>query len=202
MSKTIDYYNSNATDFFTSTVNADMSAQYERFEKYLQAGASILDCGCGSGRDTKYFLEKGYKVTAIDGSEELCKRASELTGINVRKLYFQDVDYINEFDGIWACASLLHVDIKELPDVFLKLCRALKEGGILYVSFKYGEFSGERNGRLFTDLNDESFGKMIDDIPGFSILEKGLSSDVRPGREEENWLNAIVRRTIGFDDKR
>ena len=192
MSKTIDYYNSNATDFFTSTVNADMGAQYERFEKYLYAGTSVLDCGCGSGRDTKYFLEKGYKVTAIDGSEELCKKASELTGINVRKLLFQDIDYINEFDGIWACASLLHVDIKELPDVLLKLCKALKEGGILYISFKYGEFNGERNGRFFTDLNDESFSKMIDNIPEFSILEKGLSSDVRPGREEERWLNAIV----------
>ena len=192
MNKTIDYYNTNAADFFTSTVNADMSAQYKVFEKYLHPGASVLDCGCGSGRDTKYFLEKGYKVTAIDGSEELCKKASELTGINVRNLYFQNLDYVNEFDGVWACASLLHVDIKELPDVLLKLCRSLKEGGILYVSFKYGDFSGERNGRMFTDLSDESFGRMIEDIPEFSIVERGLSYDVRPGREEEKWLNAIV----------
>ena len=137
MKNTIDYYNKNADDFYESTVNADMSAQYNMFEKHLYSGACILDCGCGSGRDTKYFLEQGYEVTAIDGSEELCKKASELTGIEVKNILFQDIDYENEFDGVWACASLLHVGFKDLPDILKKLCKAMKDNGVLYVSFKY-----------------------------------------------------------------
>ena len=128
MSKTIDYYNLNAESFFESTVNVDMSAQYHMFEKRLYAGAHILDCGCGSGRDSKYFLEQGYEVTAIDGSEELCKKASELTGLDVKNMLFQDIAFENEFDGIWACASLLHVD--NLHDILCKLSNALKDGGI------------------------------------------------------------------------
>ena len=102
MNDTIDYYNKNADAFYESTIDADMSAQYDMFEKRLYAGARILDCGCGSGRDSKYFLDNGYEVVAIDGSEELCKKASELTGIVVINMLFQDIDFEDEFDGVWA----------------------------------------------------------------------------------------------------
>ncbi len=190
--KTIEYYNSNAEEFYESTVNADMSAQYNLFEKYLSDGAHILDCGCGSGRDSKHFLDNGFKVTAIDASEELCKKASELTGLEVKHMCFQDLNFDNEVDGVWACASLLHVEKSELPDVLTKITKALRGGGILYVSFKYGNFSGERNGRFFTDLDDESFETLIADIPELVLKEKYISTDVRQGRENEFWLNAIV----------
>ena len=190
--KTIEYYNSNAEGFYESTVNADMNAQYNLFEKYLDDGAHILDCGCGSGRDSKHFLENGFEVTAIDGSEELCKKASALTGLEVKHMYFQDLNFDNEFNGVWACASLLHVKKDELPDVLAKIAKALRDGGVLYVSFKYGTFSGERNGRFFTDLDDESFETLIADIPELILKEKYISTDVRPGRENERWLNAIV----------
>lgn len=196
--KNIEYYNSNAEEFYESTVNADMSTQYNLFEKYLGAGAHILDCGCGSGRDSKHFLDNGFEVTAIDGSEELCKKANKLTGLEVKHMYFQDLNFDNEFDGIWACASLLHVEKGELPDILVKITKALKSGGILYVSFKYGDFSGERNGRFFTDLNDESFEALIVDIPELVLREKYISMDVRPGRENENWLNAIVIKRKGL----
>lgn len=190
--KTIEYYNSKAEEFYESTVNADMSDQYYLFEKYLGDGAHILDCGCGSGRDSKHFLENGFKVTAIDGSEELCKKASELTGLEVKHMYFQDLNFDNDFDGVWACASLLHVEKDRLPDVLKKITRALKGGGVLYASFKYGDFSGERNGRFFTDLDDKSFETLIADIPELVLKEKYISTDVRPGRENDRWLNAIV----------
>lgn len=196
--KTIEYYNSNAEGFYESTVNADMSAQYNLFEKYLGEGAHILDCGCGSGRDSKHFLDSGFEVTAIDGSEELCKKAREYTGLEIKHMYFQDLDFDNEFDGIWACASLLHVEKKELPVVLNKLAKALRDGGILYVSFKYGDFSGERNGRFFTDLDDDSFKKLIAGIPTLTLKEKYISTDVRPGREDERWLNAIVTKHNPF----
>lgn len=197
--KTIEYYNSNAEEFYESTVTADMSVQYKLFEKYLGDGDHILDCGCGSGRDSKHFLDDGFKVTAIDGSEELCKKASELTGLEVKHIYFQDLNFDNEFSGVWACASLLHVKRDELPDVLTKITKALRDGGVLYVSFKYGDFSGERNGRFFTDLDDESFETLIANIPEMVLKEKYISTDVRPGRENERWLNAIVikRKELG-----
>ena len=148
-------------------------------------------CGCGSGRDTKYFIDQGYEVTAIDGSKELCKRASELTGIEVNNMLFQDIEYVNEFDGVWACASLLHVPKTELLSVIKRITRALKDCGIFFVSFKYGEYEGERNGRFFTDLNEDSFVKIISEVPELVIQEKSIATDVRPGRDE-SWLNAIL----------
>lgn len=188
---TIEYYNTNADEFYESTVGADMSAQYAMFEKRLYAGARILDCGCGSGRDSKYFIDRGYEVVAIDGSEELCKKASELTGLDVKNVLFQDINYVDEFDGIWACASILHVPIEELLDVLKGLTRALKDCGVLYVSFKLGDFHGERNGRYFTDLTEESFEQLISDLSELVIQEKAISTDVRPGRDE-SWLNAVL----------
>lgn len=191
MSKTIDYYNNNADEFFESTVNADMCDQYRIFEKYLPEHARVLDCGCGSGRDTKYFLERGYAVEAFDASQELCKKASELTGIEVQNMLFQDMQYESEFDGVWACSSLLHVPADELVDTFEKIARALKSGGIFYASFKYGEYSGERNGRYFTDLNEHGVERLIHNIPELTIRETAISTDVRPGRDEK-WLNLIL----------
>lgn len=192
MSKTIDYYNELANDYYASTVEADMSAQYSMFEKYLGEGARVLDCGCGSGRDSKHFIEQGFAVEAIDGSANLCKLASELTGLGVKNILFQDMDYVGCFDGIWACASLLHLSKEELLEVLTKLKRALVDGGILYVSFKYGNFEGERNGRFFIDLNEDSLSTLMAEIGGFEIKEKYISSDVRSGRDNEKWLNVIL----------
>ncbi|MGN0482348.1 MAG: class I SAM-dependent methyltransferase [Lachnospiraceae bacterium] len=194
MNQTIAYYNSNAEQFYDATVNADMCQQYDAFETYLFPGADILDCGCGSGRDSLYFLNQGYRVTAIDGSKELCKKARKLTGLPVKTMLFQEMTFEREFDAIWACASLVHVAAEELLDVFQKLTKALRERGIIYVSFKYGTFQGERNGRFFTDLNDASFEILIGKIPELQILQKFISTDVRPGREEEKWLNVVLKK--------
>lgn len=191
MSKTIEYYDSNADGYYDSTVNLDMSAQYSMFEKRLYAGAHILDLGCGSGRDAKYFLDQGYEVTAIDGSEKLCEKASALTGLKVRNILFQDLDYIEEFDGVWACASLVHVSSEELPEAFKKIGASLKDGGILYMSFKMGDFSGERDGRYYTDLTEESITKTINMIPEFSVQETAISDDVREGVDDQ-WISLIV----------
>ena len=152
MRKTIDYYDLNADDYYNETINLDMSIQYSMFERRLYAGAHILDLGCGSGRDVKYFLEQGYEVTAIDGSEKLCEKASAITGLKIKNILFQDIDEVNMYDGVWACASLLHVEPDEFPGVLKKVTASLKDGGILYLSFKYGDFSGERDGRFLRIL--------------------------------------------------
>lgn len=124
MSKTIEYYD--------STVNSDMGEQYNMFEKRLYIGAHILALGCDSGRDAKYFLEQGYEVTAIDGSKKLCDKASTLTGLEVRNVLIQDIDYVDEFDGVWACASLAHISLDELPEILQKISTSLKDGGISF----------------------------------------------------------------------
>jgi 2-polyprenyl-3-methyl-5-hydroxy-6-metoxy-1,4-benzoquinol methylase len=106
--KTIDYYNKQADQFIQSTLNVDMEALYQPFLEQLAHDAYILDLGCGSGRDTLAFRKKGYHVDAIDYSEELVKKATELTGLKVRYQSFYDLAEYETYDGIWACASLLH----------------------------------------------------------------------------------------------
>ena len=194
MNKTIDYYNLNAKKFIENTLNADMHITQERFLRLLTENRFILDFGCGSGRDTKYFLEKGYRVEATDGSSELCKLASAFTGIEVKEMLFQDLDASGKYEGIWACSSILHLPKKELLPVIRKMCDALKDNGVIYTSFKYGDFEGERNGRYFTDFTEDTFDKFIKVIPELTIEEEWITSDVRPGRGEEKWLNLILRK--------
>ena len=192
--KTIEYYNENVDKFVNDTQDVVFCATQDLFLSYLNEGDSILDLGCGSGRDTKYFLSKGYKVDATDGSEEICKVASDYTGINVKCLLFNELDEIDKYDGIWACASILHLDRDDLIDVFNRIARALKDNGILYTSFKYSEFEGMRNGRYFTDFTIESFNEFQTNIPDFIIEKIWITNDVRIGREDEKWLNLIMRK--------
>lgn len=191
---TLKYYDENAHDFIVNTVSVDFTATQDKFLHFLQPKSHILDFGCGSGRDSKYFLKHGFKVTAIDGSSKLCKFASAFTGIKVKQMYFQNLDAFEVYDGVWACASILHLDYNELQDVLYKINRALKTQGFFYTSFKYGDFSGERNGRYFTDLNEQKLSLLLADFPNFVLQESWLTQDVRPNREEEKWLNIILRK--------
>lgn len=192
--KTIDYYNENAKDFVQGTISVDFTKVQHKFIDKLEKDDYILDFGCGSGRDTKYFIDNGFKVDAIDGSEELCKLASDYTGINVKHMYFQQLSDIDKYNGIWACSSILHLKYKELVRVIEKMNLALKQNGIIYTSFKYGDFEGERNGRYFTDMTEISFKKLVENIKDLKIEEYWITSDVRPGRGEEKWLNLILRK--------
>jgi 2-polyprenyl-3-methyl-5-hydroxy-6-metoxy-1,4-benzoquinol methylase len=190
--KTIEYYNQHAAAFTENTVGADMTTIRDAFLSKVEDGGLILDFGCGSGRDSKAFLEKGYQVEMLDGSEELCKAAEELTGHPVILNTFQDYVPSNQFDGIWACSSLLHLGKDELPGVIEKLTSALKPSGYFYLSFKNGTFSGERRGRYFTDLTEGEMRELISNIHDLKIDEMFLTGDVRPGRSNEKWLNVFA----------
>ena len=194
MDNTIEYYNKNAEQFVQGTLSVDFIATQERFLSKLAVGTCILDFGCGSGRDTKYFLDKGYQVEATDGSAEICKLASEYTGTCVKQMLFEELDEFEKYDGIWACSSILHLDKRALKDVLKKMATALKTGGVVYTSFKYGDFEGERNGRYFTDFTTETFGEYLKEIPELQMEEYWITGDVRPGRGEEKWLNLILRK--------
>ena len=192
---TLNYYNSNAAVFSETTKNVDFSEVQQIFTKHLSPDASILDFGCGSGRDTKYFLNNGYHVTATDGSDVLCKMANEYTGIQVKQMLFEELDDRNQYDGIWACASVLHLSREKLPNIFHKMHQALKTNGIIYTSFKYGTFEGERNGRYFTDFTEGMFEEFVRQISGLQIEKMWITGDVREGRGDERWLNILLRKT-------
>lgn len=190
----VEFYNLNGKNFFETTKNADMSKAYEVFESFLNTKGKILDLGCGSGRDSLYFLKKGYEVTPTDFSPTMVSLASELLKKDVIKLDMREMDYKEEFDGIWACASILHIEKKEIPKVLLNSWKALKENGIMYMSFKYGVGERITPDRHFSNYTEESFSELLESIGCFKLKRFWKTSDVRKGREDEFWLNIIVEK--------
>ena len=186
------YYEENTKPFVESTLLVDMGGLYCEFLPYIPAGGHILDLGCGSGRDSRVFLDGDFLVTALDGSPALCKVAEQLIGQPVLCMDFLDISFEQEFDGVWACASLLHLASEQIPTVLNKIARALKSGGVLYLSFKKGCFEGFRGGRYYTDLTEEAFDEMIAGVRALSIIKTWTTVDARPDVHNE-WLNAILR---------
>jgi SAM-dependent methyltransferase len=187
----MSYYNQNATRFFTETIDVDMSPLYSQFLPLLPDKARVLDAGCGSGRDAGYFSQYGLLVDAFDASEELVNLAREHTSLDVQVCQFLHYQSPFKYDGIWACASLLHVPKKSLPQTFQHLAELLKPDGIFYCSFKYGEQEIERNGRQFTNLTKDALSKVLIGS-GLCMHSSWKTEDVRPGRVDEYWLNAIL----------
>ena len=201
MNDTIKYYEKEYETFISETIDADTEVLRRRFLRLIPGNGDILDLGCGSGRDTKAFIDAGYRVSAIDGSEEICHAASEYTGIDVKCMDFFDIKTEEAYDGIWACASVLHVEKSRIPKLLDVLYRALKKGGILYLSFKYGDHDGFRDGRHFTDLNENGFSELLDSLycesvtrDEFELVDEWKSEDVRRGKNVE-WLNVILRKS-------
>lgn len=190
-----DYYQYNAQRFYDDTVDVDMSAVYKPFQRHLKPGARILDAGCGSGRDTKAFSDMGFKVEAFDASAELVERAKRLTGKHVKVMRFQDLTAVKQYDGIWCCASLLHVPEKELPEVMKLLARALKPGGVWYLSFKYGRGEREKDGRCFTDMDEEGIRKITRESEALTLTEMWTTKDRRTERDDV-WINAVLKKVF------
>lgn len=188
---TLDYYNENAKKYFDTTISIDMSKQYELFLKYVRQG-KILDFGCGSGRDSLYFKNLGYDVYPIDGSKELCELAREYTNLDVRCINFSDFNDKNMYDGIWACATLLHVPRNELLNILKKLRDAIKKDGHIYACFMsgYNEEEYKEDGRYFNDLTKELFEKLSSDS-NLQIVDYLESEEIEPNKY---WVNYILRR--------
>jgi 2-polyprenyl-3-methyl-5-hydroxy-6-metoxy-1,4-benzoquinol methylase len=189
------YYQNNAQRFYESTIDVDMQSLYQYFLPLVKNKGRILDAGCGTGRDSKKFIDLGFEVEAFDASEKLATLASSLINQTVRVDFFETYDNDKSFDAIWACASLLHVPHKDLASVFKSLTALLNTQGIFYCSFKYGDQQIERNGRLFTNLTEETFAQQIADLP-LEITKQWKTGDLREGRESEKWLNVIMRKTV------
>jgi len=172
-----------------------MSALYAEFLPHVAQKGHILDAGCGSARDAMYFKQQGFTVSAFDASAKLAELASSYLQQPVEIKTFQELKCVNQYDGIWCCASLLHVPKNELPHVFLNLQNSLKPNGVLYVSFKYGDTERVHNGREFTDLNENALTALIDQHTQLKIIKQWQTVDQRPERESEVWLNALMQPT-------
>lgn len=190
----IDYYNKYANLYFESTVELNMEDTLEKFISFLPEGGAVMDLGCGSGRDSLYLIEKGFDVTAVDGSRELCELASIHIGQDVLLMKFSELDFDEVFDGIWACASLLHTTPDEFEDIFIKVIKCLKPDGVLYMSFQYGDFSGFRNGRYYQDFTTKRMKDIIGRYSELDLLDIWKSSDIRSDREDVVWLNVLVKK--------
>lgn len=189
---TIEYYDSHADIYFSSTVEVDMSECCERFIKYLCADALIIDIGAGSGRDIKYFLDRGYKVEGFDASPEMCKLASKFTGVDVKCQKIQEWNPNCCYDGIWANASLLHLTIEEVCDFVKRLPRYINDGGVVYMSFKSGINTGiDVEGRYFTNVTRNEICKMVNEDKQLSILDMWETYD-NLRRQGFVWINLIL----------
>lgn len=190
----IAYYEKNATKFFCETIHIDMRHIYEEFFEHL-TGDRVLDAGCGSGRDTKYFKEAGLRVTAFDASPSLARLATHYSGVPVEVMHFSDLSVVDPYDGIWACASLLHLSDQDLKIALQRLWNALKPGGIIYMSFKHGKESSIVNGRFFNNQTSDSIKKIFDE--SISDIDAGGYWVTKDAREDnpQDWLNVILRKS-------
>lgn len=192
---TTAYYDTHAAEFCKDTASADMSELYAPFVREIPAGGRILDAGCGSGRDSLAFLKMGYQVVSIDASAEMVNATTNLTGQEARQLTFDALDFDSEFDGIWACASLLHVARRDLGSVLARLTKALKPTGVLYLSFKQGDIERVEDGRFFNDMNEAMLRTGLSGHPQLELLRVWITKDVRNDRTgRQQWLNAVVQR--------
>lgn len=192
--QTIDYYEKNKSDFIESTINADVTKLYKPFEEHLVPGCRILDLGSGSGRDSKYFVEKGYNVAALDPSPAMCAQTKDLVHIPVYEIKAEEMQFSNEFEGVWACASLLHVPRDKQGNVLQRIADALKDGGILYASWKYGSQDRISEGKYYCDMNDSLIYGILKEIPEFHIVDIWTTKDVRIKHSNQKWLNILLRK--------
>jgi SAM-dependent methyltransferase len=195
-----DYYNKNASKFISGTLQADMSKIIDRFLEYVKPGGTILDAGCGPGRDVKRFVNLGYEVYAMDASEAMVNHCREIIGDKCALATFQEYKTYLHFDGIWACASLLHLQPHEIEGVIEKFISFLKPQGVFFLSFKKGTEDYIKDSRYFNCHTTESIEELLGKFKNIKILENFITSDVREGRASEEWIIVIVRkRTLNND---
>jgi SAM-dependent methyltransferase len=190
----IDFYDANAEDFFRRSLAIPLIPEHGRFAAMLPPGGRVLDAGCGSGRDARAFREAGFEVTATEAAPRLAALAQRHTGLDVQVLRFDEMDWREAFDGIWTCASLLHVPRVEMPEVLRRLGGALVPGGAWFMSFKYGVHEREAHGRRFTDLDEAGATTVLSEVPELELLSMDVVGDGRPDRPDDRWLSLFCRR--------
>lgn len=192
--KTIQFYDNNAENYYRETNHVDMSNSYDRFRKHVVKGGRLLDAGCGVGRDTRYFISKGYKVQSFDLSRKMCEITRKYPYSFCTQMSFLDVDFYEEYDGIWANASLLHVADKKMPEVISRLARSLKVGGYLFASFKSDKNFESKDNRKFYFYKREDLDRFIELSKYDLVLEESWSSFKGNDPNNEEFQSYIWKR--------
>jgi len=193
---TLNYYDREAFDYVSKTQLFLPEGDCQKFIDYLQDEPCILDLGCGSGNASKYFHDNGLQVLACDQSKPVCELLKHRTAIPVRHCSFEEALRGNKYDGIWASASLLHLNPDQLRKVLTEIASALSDNGILYASFKQGD--GEyidNDGRYFYLQKQDSLTQMFKDITGFEILETNVQADLQ-GRSDTDWISFFLKNNV------
>lgn len=178
------YYSKHSEEYIASTIHADMSSIYALFEPLLK-GRRILDVGFGSGRDMAYFQSKGYEVYGIDTEPSFVQHVLK-SGLSVIQADVRTYETNQKFDGIWACASLLHLSQKDMVQAVERLKGMLEKRGVLFVSLKEGDSeSVDEKGRLMTFVRQDFLERL-----GFKVLSITDDIDGRGFR----WLNAVYQK--------
>ena len=188
---TLSWYRENAIQYAEETRNSLVLDALWEFLSRMKEGGTILDYGSGSGRDSAYFIDKGFSVDSVDGSAEMKAQAERLFGIKVKLASFLSLEEKDKYDGIWAQASILHLEEHDLRVALTLIERALKRDGVFYSSFRKGEEDGYENGRWYTNMTERRF---LSFLPASLYVEKiWESQDVRPG-VSRTWLSIICRK--------
>lgn len=190
----IDYYNQNASAYYEKTVHADMAKIMQPFIELLPENAEVLDMGCGSGRDTLALEEAGFSVTAMDGAAEMCRLAEIYTDKEILHLTYEEMDFQNVFDGIWACAALVHIPYKKMPQTLKKMVEALVDGGLIYMSLRDGNRKGWDGLRQYYDYNEERILELLGNIPGTKIVDIWKTLPLIEDDNPSAWWNIILRK--------
>ena len=190
----IDYYNKYAAKVFEDTVDQNMDAINAPFLELLEEGDTILDMGCGSGRDSLTFYDLGYDVTPLDGSEEMCRLAEVHTGLDVLQMTYEEMAFDGAFDGVWACGAFVHIPKDEMPALFRKVARALTEDGIFYLSMRLGDFEGFQGERYFSCYSEKELRSLVEGDGLFTVLKEWVTRDVRSGHSDIQWINILARK--------
>jgi len=189
----INYYNNNADNYINDTFYLSMSELMKEFLSYVGEGGTILDLGCGSGRDALEFQKRGYEVYAVDGSEEMIAHASKFLSDKAICATFSDFETNIRFNGIWALASLLHVPEKDMVFTLRKYRDLLSNEGVFLMSFKNRKNNYEKDGRCFTCYTKEKLISLFSEVGSLDVIKFIDTVDIREGREDEKWISAIVK---------
>ena len=192
MNSTIEYYNTHADDYYWTTVGVDLDATRRRFTAHLPAEARVIDVGCGSGRDVLAFSNMGFKAYGLDASEELANLARERLGIKVFTADMSEWITTEPYNGIWCCASLMHLHDDECRRFFANLQYNLCASGAIYISVKSGIETGPDNsGRYMRNFTEEELRKLICTVSGLEVKELWYTDDTL-SRRDFRWLNVIA----------
>ncbi|HSI51883.1 MAG TPA: class I SAM-dependent methyltransferase [Ideonella sp.] len=188
---TLAFYEAHAHEYSRRTLDADLTDVQQRFARRLSPGARILDLGCGPGRDLRAFSRLGFMPIGLDASPSLVRIAREVSGSPVSVGRIEEIEFDHEFDGIWACASLLHVARPALSETLARIRSALRPGGTFFASVQEGAGDSRApDGRSFTYFEERAF-RMALGRSGFKETDVWRTADsLREGRQL-SWLNFL-----------